>query len=51
MTGIEESRGQYTMENQRTEIEKTYGALVEGRKTELNNIIEQVSKQAETSEK
>jgi hypothetical protein len=51
MDGIKTSKGAYTMENQKTEIAKIYGELVEARKAEFNNIIIQVSAQAETSEK
>ncbi len=51
MEGIKTSKGAYTMENQKTEIAKIYGELVEARKAEFNNIITQVSAQAETSEK
>jgi len=51
MEGIEASKGAYTMENQKTEIAKIYGGLVEARKAEFNNIITKVSAQVETSEK
>ena len=51
MENIKTSKGAYTMENQKTEIAKIYGELVEARKAEFNNIITQVSAQAETSEK
>ena len=43
--GIKESQGLYTPEKQKTEVEKVYHGLVENRKIELNNILDNLGKQ------
>jgi hypothetical protein len=42
---IEESKGQYTSENQKTRLEVVYGNLVENRVSELNNMLNAIKQQ------
>jgi len=51
LDGMATSTGKYTSEKQREAIETVYGSLVTNRVAEFNNVIEQVSKKQETTEK
>ena len=51
MEGMEESRGIYSMDKQRTAIETVYGSLFTNRKAELNNVLKQIEEQAKVTEK
>jgi hypothetical protein len=46
--GIKESQGQYTSEKQKEKLTNVYTGLVQGRKAELNGMLENLKKQTET---